>query len=197
MKSPRSNKCVFDSWIVDEQLPSSPTLKVLHKNDPDYGLSEDERRDRRESIRCYLRKEFELLTMIPEQDEENGFFIGDYGVVDEEYSALNTMDFHRQLRPFNKYGYAIKKIMERVKDLAVMHSSISSEEGRLNTYRRYEVLVDREFRSRLMALVDRYMTTVSGETRHSLKQRIGELNRRIMECKKIWERYAPPENWDA
>ena len=114
---------------MDEQLPPAPTLKVVHKRDPDYGLTEDERQDRRECIRCYLRKEFELLTMIPKQDEENGFFIGDYSVDDDEYNAFNTMDFHRQLKPFNKYGYAMKKIMERVKSLAIDHSSISDESG--------------------------------------------------------------------
>ena len=30
------------------------------------------------------------------------------------------------------------------------------------------------------------------EKRYSLKQKIAELNRRIMDCKRIWERYSPP-----
>jgi hypothetical protein len=29
-----------------------------------------------------------------------------------------------------------------------------------------------------------------------LRHRIAGLNRRVLECKKVWERYAPPENWD-
>ena len=196
MKSPRNSSCVFDSWIVDEDLPPAPTLKVVCKRDPDYGLTEDERQDRKEFRRCYLRKEFELLTMIPEQDEENGFFIGDYGVDDDEYSAVNTVDFHRLLRPFNKYGYAMKKIMERVKNLAIDHSSISDEEGRENMKNRYEALVYREFGDEVLMLAKRYKIAKDAEKRRWLKQKIGRLNCRILECRKIWERFAPPENWE-
>ena len=86
--------------------------------------------------------------------------------------------------------------MERVKDLAIMHSSISSPEGRFNTYQRYEELVDRKFRERMMTLVSRYKWTEDAERKQWMKRRIAELNRRILECKKIWERYAPAENWD-
>jgi len=196
MKSPRNSSCVFDSWIVDEDLPPAPTLKVVRKRDPDYGLTEDERQDRKEFCRCYLRKEFELLTMIPEQDEEHGFFVGDYGVDDDEYSAVNTMDFHRLLRPFNKYGYAMKKIMEQVKNLAIDHSSISDEEGRANVKNRYEALVYREFGDEILMLAERYKKAKDAEKRRCLKQKIGRLNCRILECRKIWERFAPPENWE-
>ena len=196
MKSPRNSSCVFDSWVVDEHLPPSPTLKVVRKRDPDYGLTEDERQDRKEFIRCYLRKEFELLTMIPEQDEEHGFFVGDYGVDDEEYNAFNTMDFHRQLRPFNKYGYAMKKIMERVKSLAIDHSSSSDEADRLNTQGRYERFVYRKFGEDVLLLAERYKKERDVGKRLWLKLKIGNLNRRILECKKIWERFAPPENWE-
>ena len=185
-----------DSWILKDDIPVMANLKVIRRNDPNYGLTEDEIQDRNEFIRCYLLQEFELLTMIPKQVKENGFFLGDYGVEDSAYSAFNTMDFNRQLRPFNKYAYAMKKIMERVKDLAIMNSSINSEEGRKDTYRRYEALVDREFRSRLLGFIDRYRKAINEEKRYWMKQKIAEFNRRIMECRKIWERYAPPENWD-
>ena len=196
MKSPRSNSCIFDSWIVEEQLPPSPTLKVVRKRDRNYGLTEDEIQDRKEFIRCYLRQEFDVLTMIPEQDEESGFFIGDYGVVDPEYNAFNTMDFHRQMRPFNKYGYAMKMIMERVWYLAIDHSSITDEAGRLDIQRRYEALVYREFGEDVLLLAERYKNEKNEEKRRWLKQKIGKLNCRILKCKKIWERFAPPENWE-
>ena len=185
-----------DSWILKDDIPVMANLKVIRRNDPNYGLTEDEIQDRNEFIRCYLLQEFELLTMIPEQDKENKLFFGDYGVDDSAYSAFNTMDFNRQLRPFNKYDYAMKKIMERVKDLAIMNSSINLEEGRKDTYRRYEALVDHEFRSRLSGFIDRYRKILNEEKRYWMKQKIAEFNRRIMECRKIWERYAPPENWD-
>lgn len=196
MKTPRSNKVVFDSWIVDEDLPPSPTLKVVRKTKPDYGFTEDEIRDRHEFIRCYLMQEHELLAAIPSQDSENDFFIVDCCVTDDDYSAFNTMDYHRQMRPFNKYAYAIKMKMERVKDLAIMHSSISSEEGRRDIHRRFQAFVNSEFRDELLSLVKRFRWTHDEEKRQWMKSRIGELNRRIIDCKKIWERFAPPENWD-
>jgi len=196
MKSKELISLTVDSWISDEELPVSSNLKVLRKNDPDYGLTEDEIQDRYEFIRCYLLSDFELLTMIPKQDTQDDFFIFDCDVTSPEYNAFNTHDFQRTQRPFNKYHYAMKKIMERVKDLAIMHSSISNEEGRLATYQRYEALVDREFRDRLLTLADRYKVEADEERRYWMKQKIAELSRRILECKRIWAQYAPTENWD-
>ena len=185
-----------DSRFVEEELPVAANIKVIRRSDPNYGLSEDEIQDRLEFIRCYMLQDFELLMMIPKQTTEVDFFIVDCTADDVEYSAFNTHDFQRQQRPFNKYHYAMKKIMERVKDLAIMHSCISSPEDRQDTYRRYEALVDREFREQLVALASQYRWWQDEERRYQLKQRIAKLNRRILECKIIWERYAPPENWD-
>lgn len=196
MKGKMQRTRMVNNWIPQEELPVGPNIKVIRKNDPDYGLSEDEIEDRNEFIRCYLLRDFEPLMMIPKQDPESDFFVADCVVSEAEYSAFNTHDFQRSLRPFDKYAYAIKKIMERVKDLAIMHSSISSEEGRKDTQRRYEAVLDLQFRDRLLGLIERYKRTGNDEIRCDLKQKIGELNRRILDCKRIWERYAPPENWD-
>ena len=155
MKPNRQISIEVDSWIAEEDLPVDTRLKVIKKNDPDYGLTEDEIRDRNEFIRCYLRQDFKMLTMIPEQDEESGFFIGDYGVDDEEYNAFNTMDFHRQMRPFNKYWYAMKMIMDRVRYLAIDHSSTSDEADRLKTQSRYERFVYRKFGEYVLLLAER------------------------------------------
>jgi hypothetical protein len=65
--------------------------------------------------------------------------------MDSGYSAFNTADFHNTMRPLNKYGYAIKKIMEHVKDLAVMHSCISQPEHIKEVYERYKKYVGRKF----------------------------------------------------
>jgi hypothetical protein len=196
MKSKRQIGVEVDSWIAEEDLPVHTHLKVIKKNDPDYGLSEDEIQDRSEFIRWYLKKDFGMLTMIPKQDEESGFFIGDYGVDDEEYSAVNTMDFHRLLRPFNKYYYAIKKIMERVKFLAIDHSSVSDEAGRLEIKDKFERLVYREFGDEVSVLARQYNWATSEKERRWLKRKIGRLNYRILECRKIWAQFAPPENWE-
>ena len=185
-----------DSRFVEEELPVAANIKVIRRSDPNYGLSEDEIQDRMEFIRCYILQDFELLMMIPKQTTEVDFFIVDCTADDVEYSAFNTHDFQRQQRPFNKYHYAMKKIMERVKDLAIMHSCISSPEDRQDVYQKYEALVNSEFRKQLLPLTKQYRWWQDEERRYQLKQRIAKLNRRILECKIIWERYAPPENWD-
>ena len=177
-----------NDWIEYEELPTRSGLKVIRTNDPNFGMSEDEIQARSEFISWYLQKDFDILRLIPSPNE-NDFFIIDFASTGD--SAFNTHDFQNQLRPFNKYGYAMKKIMERVKDLAILHSVISSAEGRKETYQRYEWLVETEFRNRLLNLLIRFRYTTSIDQRSAIKKRIGEFNRRIIECKKIWEQYAP------
>jgi hypothetical protein len=186
----------IDRWIPKEELPVRAGLKVIRKNNPNYGLTEDEIQDRNEFIRCYLMKEFELLLMIPKQELEDDYFF--YLLNDEdEYSAFNTVDFQRRIKPFNKFAYAIKKIMEHVKDLAILHSSCTHQENRLSVYQKYEAFVDNKFRGRLLNLIEQYKRARYEERRRFLKQKIGKLNKKILECKEIWERYAPPESWDV
>jgi hypothetical protein len=79
MKSIGQIEYTEDSWIDQEELPVRAGLKVIRKNDPDYGLSEDEVMDRNEFIRYYLLQEFELLLMIPKKDGEDDLFITDCG----------------------------------------------------------------------------------------------------------------------
>ncbi len=194
MKLVEQISCTAGNWIDEKELPIKANLKVVQRNDPDYGLTEDEIHDRNEFIRCHLLSELQLLTMIPKQDRGDDFFIADCAVDDPEYSAFNTVDFQKTQRPFNNYAYAMKKIMERVKELAIMHSSISDENGRLATYHRYEALVNREFRHRLLTLADLHKQKADEKKQYWMKTKIAGLNRRILESKRIWGQYAPPEN---
>jgi hypothetical protein len=177
--------------IPEEVLPAKANLRVIRRTDPNYGMSTDEVTDRNEFIRCYLMREFEALMMIDADEHDDSFFIPDYTVADDGYSAFNTVDFQRTMEPFDAYGYAMGKIMERVKNLAILYSSITRDEGKQNTLRRFNSLVEYEFRERLLGCVDRFQAARTDEQKENLKKKIGELNRRIMECRKIWERYAP------
>jgi len=192
-KLPEENKmnqisCTVDTWVDEESLPVTPTLKVIRVKDPWYGMSEEEVEDRKEFIRCYINKDFELLLQIPIQPSENDFWFSSHQELME--SAFNTWDFQRGRKPFDKCGYRIKKIMEEVKDLAILHSSITSPDGRTNIYRRYENLVENEFRGRLMYWVEQYKRVAEEERRPQVRRRIAELNRRILQCQKVWEEYA-------
>ncbi len=91
----------------------------------------------------------------------------------------------------------MKKIMEDVKNMAIMHSCCTHPEQRLDVYRKYESFINGRFRNRLLSLIKQYKKVDHEDRRHLLKQKIAKLNRRILECKRIWERYAPAENWDG
>jgi hypothetical protein len=184
----------IDSWIVEEEQPVPAALKVIRCNDPDYGLTEDETDERNEFINWYMFQDYVLLLSVPIKETNAGFFIPDVDVTAPEYSAFNTHDFQDSLKPFNRYGYAMRKIMERVKDLATLHSCISSPEGRANVQRKYEALLEAKFRSRLAQLIERCQYTADPDRKLELRLRIAELTRRIQEAKRIWERYAP---WDG
>ena len=184
-------------WIEESDLPVRADLKVIYTEDPDLGLTVDEVQDRNEFIRCYLLADYEPLILIPRDMSDTDFFDMGCDVMSQADSAFNTHDFQKGLPAFNKYGYAMKKIMERVKDLAIMHSSISSSEGRTATLHRYEAFVDQEFRDQLLIYIDQHKNTEDPEQKYRIKQRIAKLNCRILECKRIWERYAPIESWDT
>lgn len=187
-------KTAYEERIPDEELPVRAGIRVIRRSDPDYGLSEDEIADRYEFIRCYLAREYEVLMMLPADTGGNDFFLADFYVTDAAYSAFNTIDFQRNMKTFDKYGYSMKKIMGRVNDLAILHSAISHDEGRENTRRRFKALVELEFRERLFRYIDQFKAARTDDRKASLKQKIGEMNRRIFECKRIWEQCAP---WDA
>lgn len=179
-------KELYENFIPEEELPVRAAIRVIRQSDPDCGLSDDEIADRNEFIRCHLAREFELLMMFPAETAEYDFF--DFQASD---SAFNTVDFQRTLKLFDKYGYAMKKIMDRVKALAILHSSISREEGRQNTIRRFNSLIEFEFREPLFSHVDRFKAAKTEEQKERLKRKIGDLNRRIIEARTTWEQYAP------
>jgi len=180
-----------DGWFGREELSVSPVLRVEKRNNPWYGMSEEEVEDRKEFIRCYINKDFELLLLIPIQPTENDFWFSSHQEFME--SSFNTWDYQRDRKPFDKYAYRIRKIMEQVKDLALLHSCISQPEGRANIHRRYENLVENEFRGRVLSLAERHQRVVDEENRYLIKAKIAELNRRILQCQRLWERYAPWE----
>jgi hypothetical protein len=169
----------------------SPVLRVEKRNNPWYGMSEEEVEDRKEFIRCYLNKEFEVILQIPIEPYGNDNWAPGHQEFME--SAFNTWDFQRAQRPFNKCAYRIRKVMEQVKELAVLHSSISGPEGKANIQRRYENLMHNEYRGLLLYWVEQYKRAADEERIYQVKRRIAELNRRILQCQKMWEEYA---NWE-
>ena len=82
-----------DRWMEEETKPKDRRISVIRKSSPWYGMSEEEIEDRREFIRCYLLKDFELLLMIPVLPRENDFWFSSHQEFLE--SAFNTCDFQK------------------------------------------------------------------------------------------------------
>ncbi len=183
--------CVADSPVDRDDLPVSPALKVERRNDPWYGYTEEEIEDCREFIRCYLRQEFEVLLQIPVGPRESDFWFESY----EEFleSAFNTHDFQRNQKPFDKYGYRVKKVLEKVEDLAILHSCISSVVGRENVHRTYQSLVEVEFREPALRLVGLFRTCADPDKRLQLKKKIARYSMMILKCNEVWRALSPPE----
>jgi len=178
-----------DKWMEEEGHQRKLALKIIRKYDFWSGMTEEEIEDCRECIRCYLLKDFELLFMKPLPPRENDFWFSNHQEFME--SAFNTHDFQKDKKPFDKYGYRIKKVMEQIKDLAILHSCVSQPEGRVNIRARFEVLADNEFRDQLLSLVEKYQQTYDEQKRFELRSKIGKLSRYILECKRIGEQFAP------
>jgi hypothetical protein len=178
-----------DRWIEEGSQQRTLALKVIRKNDPWQGMREEEIEGRREFIRCYIQKEFELLLMIPIQPREDDFWFSSYE--DFKQSPFNTWDFQRDRKPFDKYGYRIKKVIERVKDLAILHSCISQPEGRENIYKRFKSIIENEFRGPILELVEKVNKAEDREKKAEMIQKIVRLNCGIYQCKTVWEKYSP------
>jgi hypothetical protein len=115
-----------DSWIAEEELPTSAALKVIRTNSLDFRLTQDEIQERNEFISWYMMQDFKVLLLVPatEYATETEFFsVPEYTFTDSGYSAFNTVDFQKNRPEFDTYACAMRKIMERGKDLAVIHSS--------------------------------------------------------------------------
>jgi len=177
-----------DTWVSEEEIPVSPALKVIRPNDPWQGMSEEEVEDAKEFIRCYLLKDHELILQIPAQAQENDFWAPNHP--DFQESAFNTWDYQKTLQPFNKYAWRIKKVLERVRDLAIYYSSTSQPEGKARIQKVCEIVVDNEYRDRLLILAERHQRARDEEQRDEIKEKVAELNRRILQCQKVWEDYA-------
>jgi len=178
----------MNNWIDENELPVRADLQVVKINDPDYTMTQDEIEDRNEYIRCYILSGFEALLTIPVKKLESDFFVEDW-----QESAFNTEDYYRMYpnTGFNRYSFRIKKILQEVEHLAILYSCISDNQGKQRTFNRYKTLVDNEFRNKALFLIGKYRITNDSEERLALREKISELNKRILQCKKIWEQYAP------
>jgi hypothetical protein len=177
--------------IDEDELPVRADLKLRHAHDPDREYSQEDINDRDEFVRCYLLGDFEPLLLLPLPVKKTDFFIKDF-----EESAFNTMDFYRQYgsvakpRPVNK----LSRVLEEVKQMAILHSCLASPAGRDRMRKRYQQLINREYRNLALNLEKKYRNAQGHHIKSTLRLKISRLNQAILRCQRVWERHAP---WDG
>lgn len=179
---------IVDSWIAQEEIPRRANLKVIKSFDPYEGMDLDEIEAYLEFRGWYMAKDHTVLLSIPKPFVEKNFWPEPDDAVSFAYGSV---DFQRLRGDFDKYAYRIQKILERVKDLAQTYSCISHDEGKNNIQARYEALLYREFRDKVIALAQAYQTKrLSIDGYDALKAKIKKLNCHIAACNKVWEQNA-------
>lgn len=178
---------MVDTWILEEEIPPRPGLKPVSRFDDLYPNEIEELEAYWDFIRWYLSQDYALLMSIPKSPEDIDFWVfeGD----DAISFPFTSVDYQRR-HPFDKYAYKIKKIYETVKDLALLHSCISHEEGKKNIHQKFLNLVNDEFRGRIAALLESSRKYPYLVNKAKLFARIAELNGKIQKCKQIWNELA-------
>jgi hypothetical protein len=135
-----------------------------------------------------------VLLSIPKPENEHDFWALEIDESGGDVSAFNTMDFERtHPHRFDKYAYRLEKIYERVHDLALLHSSISNEQGKKNIHQRFRSLVEKEFRDKALMLLETHRRYPHLVNKEKLFNEITEQNRRIRKCNDIWKKLAYQE----
>ena len=175
----------------EDDLPVSPFLKPINRRDELYdeiGIRTDEEKEAYwEYISQCMNMEHKVITDIPvpkdtefwppvETDESMSF-------------AFSSMDFQRE-HPFDRYHWKRKKVFEEVKDLGITYSSLSNEDGRENTHRKYTDLVGKEFKNQAKFLLETYKKYPQWLDKEKTFNRIAGLNSEIRKCNEIWDKYS-------
>ena len=191
--NPEQISKIVDGWIAEEELPVNHRLKVIKKFDDLYpqDWDEDEFEAYWEFIAKGLAKDYEPLLALPKPDDECESWPFLIDETDENSNAFASIDFKRRYPfKFDKLAYKLKKIYERVKDLAETYSCITHREGKRNTYERFKDLVENEFQSRAVWIKKVLPKTKDPQKRKNLGRELFILSCRIQQCNKIWRKHA-------
>jgi hypothetical protein len=178
--------------INSQEMPAY--LKPVRMFDCVYPENEEEREAFWDFIHWYIEYDHAILLSIPIKDYEHDFWHIDLNQAGSDSSAFNTMDYRKQ-HPytFDKYQYRVKKVFEKIQDLALLHSCISNPKGKKNTFQRYKSLVEKEFSDPAKALLETYKKYPRMKNKEELVQKIAKLNIKIIHCKRIWQKHANAE----
>jgi len=177
-----------EAWIEEEEMPVSSALKPLRKFDGLYPDDPEESDAYWDFIHWSMTREHTVLMQVPMKEGQVGFC--PIETDDATSFAFGSADYQARLPKFDRYQYRVKKVYERVKDLAITHSCISNEDGRINTHNKYRSLVENEFQDQARLLYDTFKKYPQWVNKQKLLERLAELNSKIRKCKRIWKEYA-------
>jgi hypothetical protein len=140
--SPPEGFRMISENIID--VPVRTGLKVVKPYDVCADIPEEDREAYRDFMSWYLMQDFAPLLSLPKPDTRD-FIQVQLDQDGHDVSAFNTHDFHRGRGKFDAYGYRLKKVLEKVSDLAIQCSCVSDAEGRENLKRRLKAVLDVEF----------------------------------------------------
>ena len=194
-----------DAWIDEEELPSRANFRLeSHANeaykgivDPQTGewilepMDEDEIEAYTEHLHWYMTQDYHLIMSLPQTKNDN--WMPPHEPDEEETLSFpfSSGDYAR-LHPdtFNKAAYRIKKIYERVKDLADTYTAISHKFGKEHTRELYVNLIEKEFRDKAMMYLEAYKHNPQWVDKQECFMRIRKLNQHIRKCNEIWRKHS-------
>ena len=177
---------IVDIWIDEEDLPQRANLRPIRRFDDIYPKDEEEREAYWDFVHWYLNQDFQALMSIPKPPEQDFWMFEHDDSISFHYSSIDYQRAH----PFDKYAYKLRKIYERIEDLALLHSCISEEGGKANITKRFEKLINEEFRNKAVMLLENYRRYPHLMNKKKLFMRIARLNSRVQRCKDIWQKCA-------
>jgi hypothetical protein len=177
-----------DKWIAEEDLPAGSGLRPVRLFDELRIFDREEAEAYWDFIGWFLGRDYALLECVP-VGGTGKFFVSDDSDCAISH-AFGSADYLDSVPEFNKYAYRLRKVFERVKVLAITHSCAFGDDGKQRVFGKYKALVEAEFRDEAVRLAEGLKCNHRFMDKDKAEARIRELNKRIRQCRKVWEKHC-------
>ena len=166
-------------------------VRPVNLNDPWNGYTEDEKDEAMEFIAWYIQSEHEPILRLSGATKTESWF--DWN---DPESAFNTNDFEQTCGKFevDKWRYKCSLLMEQIKELALMHSCLSNEDGRLNTHNRARIIVENEFLNPAIEHLKKSQRSHDWEQKAYHRHKYREFLNLVSEAAKVWKEHSAPSS---
>lgn len=116
-----------DAMIAWDGLPPRADLKPIRQFDGLLPEDPDEHEAYLDTIAWVFKREHLLLEIIPKERTDSDFWKTELDEFGHDTSAFNTYDFERTHGAFSLYHWQLKKLCERIRNLAIDFSIVKDE----------------------------------------------------------------------